>query len=345
MALNGRAGINRETRRRVEEAAARLGYAGTRRAPARRLGVWVRPRETADQYQSMLLRGVSLASAAAGYQVVYITTVLGRYREPVPVPDPRDLDVVGIIVPSGPSIAHLARLAAFPGLAVLVDAHSRFPHCPSVDHDDEGGAYSAVAHLLSLGHRDIGYLGRGGAHGELTWRGYRRALADVGAMIQPEWAVDGASNVQSGYHAVEGMLARGRHPTAFFCGSDVLAYGAIHALQEHRLRVPEDVAVVAMDDVELSEHFNPPLTTVRIPIEEMGATAVRMLLGLLDGSWEGPTHLTMGNTLVVRTSCGARGKHPAGAVKAAAAAVGWGEGMECDGAYGGGLRPRTEAEE
>jgi len=306
MALNSRAGVNRETRRRVEEAAERLGYAGVRRAPGRRLGVWMSPYKAADPYGAMLLQGISLASAGAGYQVVYITTVLGRYGEPVPVPDPRELDVVGIVGPIGPGMAHVARASSFPGAFVLVDAHSQFPQCPSVDNDDAGGATTAVEHLLSLGHQEIGYIGGLGAHNVLTWKSYRRALAKAGRVIRPEWTADGSWDVDSGYQAVTAMLEHGRHPTALFCSADALAYGAIHALHEHGLHVPDDVAVVAMDDVALSQHFNPPLTTVRIAIEEMGATAVRMLLGLLDGSWTGPTHVVLPNTLMLRESCVAR---------------------------------------
>ena len=307
MALNSRAGVNRETRRRVDEAAERLGYAGVRRAPGRRLGVWMSPHKAADPYGAMLLQGISLASAEAGCQVVYITSVLGRYGEPVPVPDPRDLDVVGIVGPIGPGMGHVARIASFPGTAVLVDTHSQFPHCPSVDNDDAGGAAMAIQHLLSLGHQDIGYIGGLGAHNVLTWKSYRTALANAGRVIRPEWTADGSWDVDSGYQAVRAMLQRGNHPTAFFCSADALAYGAIHALHEHGLRVPGDIAVVAMDDVALSQHFNPPLTTVRISIEEMGATEVRMLLGLLDGSWTGPTHVVLPNKLMIRESCGA---HP-----------------------------------
>ncbi len=305
MALNSRPGINAETRRRVEEAAARLAYAGVRRAPGRRIGVWMPSQGAADQYQAMLLRGVSLASAEAGYQTVYITTTTGRYREPIPVPDPRDLDIEGIIVPSGPSLGHLARLASFPSLTVLVDAHNLFPHCPSVDHDDEGGAYVATKHLADLGHTVIGYVGGSLAHNTLTWRGFRRALAEAGRVIHPGLAFDGSWSTQRGYRAAARMLEARVRPTAIFCAADVLAFGVIHTLQEHGLRVPEDVAVVSMDDVELAAHFSPPLTTVHVPIQEMGATAVRMLVGLLDGTWQGSTHLVMSDSLVVRRSCGA----------------------------------------
>jgi DNA-binding LacI/PurR family transcriptional regulator len=305
MALNNRPGINAETRRRVEEAAAHLGYAGVRRAPGRRIGVWMPDQSAADQYQAMLLRGVSLASAEAGYQTVYITTTLGRYREPVPVPDPRDLDIQGIIVPSGPSLGHLARLASFPGLTVLVDSHGLFPHCPSVDNDDEGGAYIATQHLTGLGHEVIGYVGGAAAHNTLTWRGFRRALAEAGRVIYPELTFDGSWSTQRGYRSATRMLEAPRRPTAVFCAADILAFGVIHAFQEHGLRVPEDVAVVSMDDVELAAHFNPPLTTVRVPIQEMGATAVRMLVGLLDGTWTEPTRIVLPDSLIVRRSCGA----------------------------------------
>jgi LacI family transcriptional regulator len=313
MALNNRAGINRETRRRVEETAARLGYAGVRRAAGRRIAVWM-PQSTApDEFQVLLLRGISLACAEAGFQTVYVATVPGRYGEPIPLPDPRDLDVEGMVVLAGPGQAHLPHLSAFPGGAVLLDTHRQHADCPSVDNDDEGGGYLGVRHLLALGHRTIAYIGGHGAHGTLAWRGARRALAEAGQVIRAEFVADAEWSVDAGFRAMTTMLERAAtpflplppHPTAVFCGADILAYGAIHALREHDLRVPEDVAVVAMDDIEMSAHFNPPLTTVRVPILEMGATAVRMLLGLLAGTWDSPQHIVLPNELVVRASCGA----------------------------------------
>ncbi|MCL6444397.1 MAG: LacI family transcriptional regulator [Alicyclobacillus sp.] len=309
MALNNKPGVSQETRIRVEEAAARLGYGLTRRPHGKCLAVWVPPPVVGSMggahFQSIILRGVSLASEERGFQSMYIATTYGSLGEPLPVPDLQDVDVEGIIILAA-TVGHLVHAGKTRKPVVLVDTYRQFPQVPSVDNDDEGGSYLAVRHLISLGHSSIAYIGSSTAHGIQTWQGFRRAMLEARLPIDPGMIEEVPWGPAHSHEAMLRILERGKRPTGLFCGGDELAYGAIRALQESGLSVPDDVAVVAMDDIPFSESSSPPLTTVRICIEEMGRKAVDILTRLINGEELTSTQIVLKNELVVRHSCGAK---------------------------------------
>jgi LacI family transcriptional regulator len=174
-----------------------------------------------------------------------------------------------------------------------------------VEYDNEAGAYAATSHLLSHGHRRILYLGGPVGHSTSTGRisGYQRALADFGAPVDPTLIEHGHFSRGSGYELARRRLAGKRDFTAVFAGTDSMAAGALEAFDEAGLRVPEDISLVGYDDVELARDLRPQLTTVHVPYEELGRTAVRLAL---DGG-RGPAgraeqHAVLGTHVVVRRS-------------------------------------------
>jgi LacI family transcriptional regulator len=172
-----------------------------------------------------------------------------------------------------------------------------------VEYDNEGGAYAITSHLLSQGHRRIVYLGNVQVNHTTSRdriRGYRRAHEAYGVPADPALIVTGEYTEAAGYLGTRRLLAersQGKEFTAVFAATDMVAAGVVRALREAGVRLPEDVSVVGYDDVPLAVNLYPALTTVRVPTEELGRTAVRLALNPAE-----PQHVVLGTHIVVRDS-------------------------------------------
>ncbi len=170
-----------------------------------------------------------------------------------------------------------------------------------VDVDNEAGAYLATSHLIQFGYRRIGQLAT--AHntaGAYRDAGFRHALADRGMPIDEELIEVSDFSDAGGYEAMRSLLDR--RPDAVFANSDAIALGAI---RDRGLVVPDDIAVVGFDDMPLAASADPPLTTVRQPINRTGALAVETLIDIVKTSPEPARHLVLPVELVIRASGGA----------------------------------------
>lgn len=171
---------------------------------------------------------------------------------------------------------------------------------------DYFGAQLAVKHLVDLGHRRIAYI-----NGLENWleaqnrlAGYRDVLTEQGLLVDEALIRPGDWGVDSGYRATQELLALNQPPTAIFAANDIMALGAIYAIQEAGLRVPDDVALVGYDDRDFAAWIRPSLTTIRMPSYEMGQAAARLLLEQFEGEeLEDATQIP--GKLIVRQSCGA----------------------------------------
>jgi LacI family transcriptional regulator len=204
-------------------------------------------------------------------------------------------------------MAHIARsLTAAGSQLVLCGRPPLGDEVPAivVEYDNEAGAYAATSHLLSHGHRRILYLtGRVGhttSVGRLS--GYRRALADFGIPADPALVLHGDFSRESGYQRADRQLRLDRDFTAVFAETDEIAAGALDALHEAGLRVPQDVSLVGYDDIALARDLRPQLTTVHVPYEELGRTAVRMALDGAGPRQGGARRAVLGTHVVVRGS-------------------------------------------
>ncbi|MCX8068574.1 MAG: LacI family transcriptional regulator [Anaerolineae bacterium] len=309
--------ISPETRQRVLEAARQLNYYPD--ASARRLVsgktrtialVWHRgPDQTyRDAFLPGLLQGVSRAAHHYGYYVLF---------RPIEPDEPDDAWVElargrhtdGLIL-SGPRSDDIALLDLHREGFPLV-LHGQFPGAdiPSVDVDNERGAMTALRHLLALGHRRIGMITNAplaytASHQRLT--GYRRALEEAGIAFEEALVRYGNFDEESGRRAMESLLALEERPTAVFVASDMVAVGALRALREHGLRVPEDMALVGFDDIAVSRYLTPALTTVHVPAFGLGWSAAELLIRIVEGDIPNETQVRLETELVVRESCGAQ---------------------------------------
>jgi LacI family transcriptional regulator len=176
-------------------------------------------------------------------------------------------------------------------------------HCVAIN--DVQGGQLATEHLLSLGHRRIGMIRRkpSSAMSKLRYEAFRNSLQAAGVPFEPELVVECDAGQASGFAAMQHLLALAEPPTAVFTHNDVLAIGAISATYHAGLTVPNDISIVGYDNTIQATYSNPPLTTVKIPIADMGRVAGKTILDLARNSNSFPPQITtLPVELIVRAS-------------------------------------------
>ena len=175
-----------------------------------------------------------------------------------------------------------------------------------VDVDNINSAREAVTHLLRQGRRRVGTItGLLNTNVGIDRRdGYLTALRQRSLPIDPELIVESDFTEAGGYAAMQRLL--GGRPDAVFVASDMMAMGALRALREAGRRVPQDVAVVGFDDMPFAERADPPLTTMRQPVQRTGVVAAETLIDLIDNPEAQPRRILMPTELIIRDSCGSR---------------------------------------
>lgn len=193
---------------------------------------------------------------------------------------------------------------------VLVDSYH--PNLDSIYVENERGAYTATEYLIKLGHTKVGMIDGQlrSMPAKIRLDGYKKALADHRIPFHSEYFVvsepvsdtDGF-NRESGYNGMKRLLRmEEERPTAVFVSSDIQAAGAIKAIQEQNLRIPDDVAIIGFDDIELAEYLE--LTTMRQPMVEMGKLGVQRLMARIAGEAEGIYQRVLTTELIIRKTCG-----------------------------------------
>ena len=177
----------------------------------------------------------------------------------------------------------------------------------SVVPDDYHGATLATEHLINLGHRHLGYI-----NGPENWhtcrarlRGYRDTLTNHNLLFQPSLVQPGDWELESGYAAATNFLKLPERPTAIFAANDLMALGAIYAIQDAGLKVPEDVAVVGYDNRNFTKTVRPRITTVSMPVIEMGGVAAELLLNQIAEGRKEEEEIKVKGQLIIRETCGA----------------------------------------
>ncbi|MER5199201.1 LacI family DNA-binding transcriptional regulator [Streptomyces sp. NPDC002755] len=287
--INGSPRVSDATRAAVEAAVAELGYVpntAARALAANRtdaIALVVPEPETrffAEPYFSDMLRGVGAELSDTEMQLLLIFAGSDRERRRLAqyLAAHRVDGVLLVSVHADDPLPDLLAQLEIP--AVISGPRSAAETLPSVDSDNYGGARSAVDHLLSRGRTRIAHItGRTDVYGaQRRVDGYRDALRDAGYPADEGLIAPGDFTEEGGHRAMGELLARNPTLDAVFAGSDVMAAGARRALREAGLRLPEDVAMVGYDDSAIARHMDPPLTSVRQPIEEMGRRMLDLLL-------------------------------------------------------------------
>jgi LacI family transcriptional regulator len=187
---------------------------------------------------------------------------------------------------------------------VMIGRPNRPAESSFVDVDNINGAHQAVNHLIRRGYQRIATI-----TGPLNTtvgldrrQGYLNALNERGLSMEPALMAEGDFTEVGGYMAMQRLLPY--RPDAVFVASDTMALGALRALRNAGLAVPQEVALIGFDDLPTAAIADPPLTTIRQPIRQAGAQAVETLIDLLNNSLQPPRHIIMTTQLVIRDSCG-----------------------------------------
>jgi alanine racemase len=317
-AFNKPTRLRPETARRIRDVAEALGYQphpvarmlGERRT--RTLGVLM-PQALAVIFENPFFGTFSAGAAEAAeesdYALQFISASKGSLSGAVRGATIDGFVAIGLSA-HHPEVEQIQR-ADLP--MVLVDSASHPKH-PSIDVDDEKGARDAAEHVASLGHRDILVLGieppirSPEAYEDSVMarrmRGYRAGLAVHDVFLPDTSIVAGAATIESGRKCFHAAWAAGRRPTAVLAMGDAIAIGAMRAVRDLDMRVPDDISIVGFDDIQLAEYMDPPLTTVHQPVRQKARDAVQLLIDTLDGTAEHGRHATLATRLIVRGSTG-----------------------------------------
>ena len=315
-ALNGRPGVSEPTRQKIQGVAERLGYVAN--VQAKRLAggktqvVGMLVPDIGTEYVGEIVRGVGDALERSGYDLLLYTTHRDPERERNRLAWVAGGMADGLLTVLPKTIdTHLEMLGRLNLPVVIVDHRGANTHLPTIGTDNLTGARQAVAYLAELGHRRIGFITGDLATGAATerLRGYREGLQAAGLPFDETLVREGDFYQPRGFQGAAELLRLPDPPTALFASNDVSAFGAVAAVHDLQLRVPDDVSVVGFDDVPSARQTHPPLTTVRQPLYEMGAAATRLLLSLLRGGEATVARTSLPTTLVVRQST-ALGKRP-----------------------------------
>jgi LacI family transcriptional regulator len=284
--LTGAGPVTDTTRKKVMEAVDALQYvphSGARSlstSKTQTIGV-ILP-DLYGEYFSELIRGMDVGARALGYHLIVSSSHDDAEEASAAIRSMRGR-VDGLIVLSPHLDAANLATSLAGRLPILLMNGGADAGRPSIVVDNHGGAVQAVEHLIATGRRRIAHISgpTGNLEAESRLAGYLEAMA--GASL-PTTVVEGAFTQASGHQAGAELAARGERPDAIFAGNDMMAVGAMLALQDAGLAVPEDVALVGFDDVPIAELVRPGLTTLRIRIADTGRSALERLVRLIDAA-------------------------------------------------------------
>lgn len=266
-------------------------------------------RVTFSSYYSNFTGSIIDNAAKLGYKVlVDLISNINMYEDVKQVFYDKTI-VGGIFIGQGNDNPIVEEIINFGYKVALIDqslnSHKAiFKKCLIVNSDNYIGAYEAIKYLIKLNHKNIAHI-----TGDMEkfssverLQGYKQALTDYNIPIQNNLIVKGAFLESSGYNLTKKLLLK-QKPTAIFLGDDVMAIGAMKAIKELGLRIPEDISIIGFDDIEIARHLTPTLTTLRMKIPEMASIAVNTLITSIDNDLDFSASYTVPVELIERESC------------------------------------------
>jgi len=313
-AINNHPEISSETRARILAVAQKMNYRPNQFARAlttnRSYLIGIVVPDLMHSYFAEICRGVESQARPAGYQNLICSTDEESRKE---------MDEIeallsrtdGLIVASSlteTEVKFYRQLIKDGARIVLIDRLLEGLKCSAVLTDDEEVGRIGTKHLLDLGHKQVGHLRGTSASTSLQrFEGYKRALADAGISFSDKLIRDCGFVETDGYNAMKSWVKDGGVPSAIFVANDPAAIGAMAALHEAGMRVPEDIAIVGAGNIHYGDMLRVPLTTVSWSTLEMGQAAAQLLLETIDDkSTNKVKQVVVKPALVIRRSCGAQ---------------------------------------
>jgi len=306
LVMRGADHVSPERRQAVNKAAAELGYrpnAMARSLVQRRthlVGVMVS--DLHNPFFADVVAGIQEQAARTGYKVLVNSGNRAAAREADAMETLLQLRADGIILGSPVLDDEVIGRASREVPIVLVGREAHGPAVDSVTNDDRAGAEVAVEHCVSLGHRRIAHIDGGhGAGAPARRHGYEAAMKRLG-LGDLVSVVSGTYTEEGGHTGCLLLLAQKPRPTAIFAANDLAAIGALNAIEESGLKVPDDISLVGYDNTSLAALRHISLTTIHQPRLEMGQLALSTLLERVDQDREEPRRVILSPSLVVRAS-------------------------------------------
>lgn len=301
--------VNLETRNRILEAVEELGFypnamaRSLQRKHTQTIGLIIP--DISNPYYPRVVRGVEDVAQKKGYTLILCNTDRSRERTQEYLRVLREKRVDGIIFTGGGAVEEAAQENFFDQqniATVLIGRHKT--NLPSVRVDNVQVARKACDYLVKQGYHQIIMIA--GPESSITardrLRGYRQSLTANGITLKKEWIIRGDFEFESGYEAIAKLPPfDAQEGMAILAQNDLMAIGAIKALQEKGIKIPEEVAVIGFDNIPLASYISPKLSTVAVPAYELGATAMRVLVELLEGK-KVPQVTIMDAELIIRQS-------------------------------------------
>lgn len=304
--------IPQETRERVREAARKFNYHPSLLARSlrkkRTFSIGVLVPELSDGYHTVVMAGIGDHLMREGY---FYFSAHHRHKPDMIEEYPRLLVGRGAegIIAIDTNLSHEMTVPA-----VAVAGHRKIPGITNVLLDHRRAAELIIRHLTELGHKQIAFM-RGqsfSADSLIRWQNIVAVAKESGIVIDPELTIQLERDISSpelGYPVVQTLLQGRKRFTAIVAFNDMSAIGAIRALRDANLRVPEDVSVIGFDDIQLAAYHTPRLTTVRQPLRDMGVTAARILVQRIQGFRDYPTEFAVPPELIIRETTAPASHH------------------------------------
>jgi len=306
--------VTEETKNRVLAAVSALDYKLRPRAAHSRPGAAQDPAHAKigcilsitkgkynDPYFMSVLSGAEEQLKSKGYSISFIRTVT-ELNDRKRLATAFDEDVSGLILMESLDSDTYEFIRSKVPHIVGIDTKRTDIDNVAYDHHDVG--MQATQHLIRLGHTKIGYIGGSGESAQIVssrrYQGYSLAMQAAGLPINPDWVIDCEWDEALCAKKLQELCSRDNLPTAFFAASDLMAISALSAFEECRVDVPGKVAVIGMSDIEIARFTVPPLTTLRVPKEELGMVAANLLAERLSGSTLPPQKVTLPSKLIKR---------------------------------------------
>lgn len=260
-----------------------------------------------NPFFTAVVRGIEDVAYQNGYSLLLCNSDEDPEKEQLYVDVMRAEAVAGVIIASASEAEpHIDDLLDAHIPVVAIDRRIKDRRVDSVLVANTQGAYNAVAHLIALGHRRIGFIGLPLTRtmGRERYEGYQRALRANGLSVTRSYVRIADAKQHGGHDSTLDLLTQAPHLTALFVANNLMTLGALEALRERGLKIPDDISIIGFDDMPWANLLQPPLTAIAQPTYAMGQKAAELLLERLQNPHQPISHIQLDTTLIVRGSIG-----------------------------------------
>lgn len=253
-----------------------------------------------DPFFSRIIRGVEKEALRSGYPVKYIYSY-HDIQNPDIRQQIRETKVEGVVILGRPDSKTRSFLKENYSRSIYTGLNNIEAEFDQVICDAYLASKTAVSYLAELGHIHIAYLGE--RKNEIRYRGYWDAISQLALPLNRNLIMDTPLSIEGGYLATRKLLSSGSNVTALFCANDLTAIGAIKAAGEINRKIPEELSIIGIDDIETGQYTTPMLTTIHVPMEDLGTMAAKLLIDRIETGRRIPLKVELPFQLIRRESC------------------------------------------